>query len=98
MMPVASLKKIQAVIDRLESRAASLSRADIRRLTEAYVSLSVLHTNQGRLDLALATIEGALGILPESTPLIDSLADIHARYAVLYKEVARRQRASQKRA
>ena len=97
-MPVASLKKIQAVIDRLESRSASLSRADTRRLTEAYVSLSVLRTNQGRLDLALATIEGALAVLPESTPLIDSLADIHARYAVLYKDVARRQRASQKRA
>ena len=76
----------------------TLGSADARRLAQAYVNLATLYTHQERLDLALATIEGALGLLPESTQLIDALAEIHSRYAVLYKEVARRQRASERTA
>ncbi|MGA0825379.1 MAG: hypothetical protein ACO3PJ_07525 [Burkholderiaceae bacterium] len=95
-MPIAIQKKSQALINRLAPRVDRLSFAD-RRLTDAYLSLSNFYISQGRLDLALVTIEDALGLLPESTELIDSLAGIHARYAALYKEVARRQRASQKK-
>ena len=95
-MPLMNLKKSQAIIQKLESKVDQLSTADARRLADAYANLATLYTHQERLDLALATIEGALGLLPESTQLLDSLAEIHSRYAVLYKEVARRQRVSQK--
>jgi hypothetical protein len=96
-MPISILKKSQAVINTLAPRLDRLSLADSRRLTDAYLNLSNFYIGQGRLDLALVAIEDALGLLPESTQLIDSLAGIHARYAALYKEVARRQRASQKK-
>ncbi|MGA0090631.1 MAG: hypothetical protein ACO326_07110 [Burkholderiaceae bacterium] len=96
-MPISIQKKSQALINWLAPRVDQLSFADSRRLTDAYLSLSNFYISQGRLDLALVTIEDALGLLPESTELIDSLAGIHARYAALYKEVARRQRASQKK-
>jgi hypothetical protein len=95
-MPLMNLKKSQAIVQKLEPKIDQLSTAYARRLADAYANLATLYTDQGRLDLALATIEGALGLLPESTQLIDSLAEIHSRYAVLYKEVARRQRVSQK--
>lgn len=96
-MPISILKKSRAVINRLTPRVDRLSLADSRRLTDAYLNLSNFYISEGRLDLALVAIEDALGFLPESTELIDSLAGIHARYAALYKEVARRQRASQKK-
>lgn len=96
MIPLLNPKKIQAIIQKLEPKVDQLSTTDARRLADAYANLATLYTHQGRLDLALATIEGALGFLPESTQLIDALAKIHSRYAVLYKEVARRQRVSQK--
>lgn len=96
-MPISILKKSQAVINRLAPRVDRLSLADSRRLTDAYLNLSNFYISEGRLDLALVTIEDALGLLPESTELIDSLAGIHVRYAALYKEVARRQRISQKK-
>ena len=98
MTPLLNLKKSQAIIQKLEPRVDQLSSADARRLADAYANLATLYTHQERLDLALATIEGALGLLPESTQLIDALAEIHSRYAVLYKEVARRQRASERTA
>ena len=97
-MPLMNLKKSQAIVQKLEPKVDQLSTADARRLADAYANLATLYTDQGRLDLALATIEGALGLLPESTQLIDSLAEIHSRYTVLYKEVARRQRASERTA
>jgi hypothetical protein len=96
-MPISILEKSQAVINRLAPRVDRLSFVDGRRLTDAYLNLSNFYISQERLDLALVTIEDALGLLPESTELVDSLAGIHARYAALYKEVARRQRASQKK-
>lgn len=95
-MPLLNPKKIQAIIQKLEPKVDQLRTAEARRLADAYANLASLHTHQGRLDLALATIEGALGFFPESTQLIEALAEIHSRYAVLYKEVARRQRVSQR--
>ena len=97
MLPM-NLKKTQAFIQKLEPKVDQLSTADARRLSDAYLNLATLYTHQERLDLTLVTIEGALGFLPESTQLIDALAEIHSRYAVLYKEVARRQRASERTA
>lgn len=96
-MPISILMKSQALINRLAPRVDRLSLAESKRLTDAYLNLSSFYIGQGRLDLALVAIEDALGLLPESTELIDSLAGIHARYAALYKEVARRQRISQKK-
>jgi len=97
-MPLMNLKKSRAIIQKLEPKVDQLNTADAQRLADAYLNLATLYTHQERLDLALATIEGALGFLPESTQLIDSLAEIHSRYAVLYKEVARRQRTSERTA
>lgn len=95
-MANSDLEKIQVVIKRLEPRVGQLSPAEIRRLTTAYVFLALTQADSGRLDLALSTIEAALGLLPECTELIDTLAEIHARYSTLYKEVAKRQRISQR--
>ena len=95
-MTHSDLEKIQTFIKRSEPKIDQLSPAASRRLGNAYVTLALTHADSGRLDLALSTIEGALGLLPECTELIDTLAEIHARYATLYKEVAKRQRASQR--
>ena len=95
-MTHSDLEKIQAFIKRSEPKIDQLSPAASRRLGNAYVTLALTHADSGRLDLALSTIEGALGLLPECTELIDALAETHARYATLYKEVAKRQKASQR--
>lgn len=95
-MTHSDLEKIQAYIRQSEPKVDQLRPTDSRRLGSAYVTLALTHADSGRLDLALSTIEGALVLLPECTELIDALAEIHARYATLYKEVAKRQRASQR--
>ena len=95
-MTHSDLEKIQAYIKQSEPKIDQLRPAESRRLGSAYVTLALGQADSGRLDLALSTIEGALGLLPECTELIDTLAEIHARYATLYKEVAKRQRASQR--
>ena len=95
-MTHSDLEKIQAYIKRSEPKIDQLSPAESRRLGNAYVTIALSQADGGRLDLALSTIEGALGLVPECTELIDALAEIHARYATLYKEVAKRQRTSQR--